>query len=173
MFDGEPDILTRVIRHLRRPVSIDPAFDARVMREIAVQPVPAHDTPARRVWPWLAIAAAVATLLVARSWSGGSPDGRSDTQRFVLVAPRASSVALVGDFNDWDPARTPMQTAAAGARGVWTAVLPLSPGRYRYAFLVDGAQWRADPSAPAALDDGFGAPSSVLTVGAGGAGGGS
>jgi hypothetical protein len=169
MFDGEPDIVTRVIRHLRRPVSIDPALDARVMREIAAQPVTAGATAGgmRRLWPWLALAAAVAALLVARPWSGGPTPGDDDAQRFVLVAPSAASVALVGDFNDWDPARTPMQAADAGTRGVWSAVLPLSPGRYRYAFLIDGAQWRADPNAPAALDDGFGAPSSVLTVGGG------
>jgi hypothetical protein len=48
---------------------------------------------------------------------------------------------------------------------VWTAVVPLTAGRYRYAFLVDGVSWLADPAAPAARDDEFGAPSSVVTVG--------
>jgi len=74
---------------------------------------------------------------------------------------KAASVALVGDFNDWDPARSPMQTA----HGVWATVVQLAPGRYRYAFLVNGVEWRADPSAPAAKDDEFGTPSSVVTVG--------
>jgi len=84
--------------------------------------------------------------------------------QFVLVAPQASSVALVGDFNDWDPARSPMRTA----QGVWATTVPLAPGRYRYAFLVNGVEWRADPGAPAARDDEFGTPSSVITVGGNG-----
>src|SRR5256885_940073 len=83
---------------------------------------------------------------------------------FVVVAPRAATVSLVGDFNDWDAARTPMQRTRTG-ESVWTAVIPLTPGRYRYAFLVDGVAWLADPTAPAARDDEFGAPSSVVTVG--------
>ena len=74
-------------------------------------------------------------------------------------------MALVGDFNDWDPTRTPMQTARDG---MWAAIVPLAPGRYRYAFLVNGSEWRADPSAPTATDDEFGTPSSVVTVGGGG-----
>jgi cyclomaltodextrinase len=53
----------------------------------------------------------------------------------------------------------------AASSPVWTAVVPLAPGRYRYAFLLDGSHWVADPAAPAARDDEFGAASSVLTVG--------
>jgi len=83
---------------------------------------------------------------------------------FVVVAPRATTVSLVGDFNDWDAARTPMQRVRKD-ESVWTAVIPLTPGRYRYAFLVDGVRWLADPAAPAARDDEYGAPSSVVTVG--------
>jgi 1,4-alpha-glucan branching enzyme len=47
---------------------------------------------------------------------------------------------------------------------LWTVTIPLAAGRHRYAFLVNGARWLADPSAPRAQDD-FGAPSSVVTVG--------
>jgi 1,4-alpha-glucan branching enzyme len=83
---------------------------------------------------------------------------------FVVVAPRAATVSLVGDFNDWDAARTPMQRTRKN-ESVWTAVIPLTPGRYRYGFLVDGVAWLADPAAPAARDDEFGTPSSVVTVG--------
>jgi hypothetical protein len=35
---------------------------------------------------------------------------------------------------------------------------------HRYAFLVNGKQWVADPSAPRATDDDFGMPSSALVV---------
>ena len=83
--------------------------------------------------------------------------------QFVLVAPKAATVTLVGDFNDWDAGRTPMHRA--GGSDVWTTVIALPPGRYRYAFLVDRSQWVADPAAPRVLDDAFNTPSSVVTVG--------
>src|SRR5437762_3557766 len=37
------------------------------------------------------------------------PQGESRAFQFVLVAPRATHVELVGDFNDWDATRTPMR----------------------------------------------------------------
>jgi hypothetical protein len=85
--------------------------------------------------------------------------------RFVLVAPDAKQVSLVGDFNDWDQAATPLVPVAQGTQGgVWTVELPLRAGRYSYAFLVDGHRWQADPAAPRAVGDDFGRPSSVVTV---------
>jgi hypothetical protein len=82
---------------------------------------------------------------------------------FVFLAPGASNVSLVGEFNDWDAEATPL--ARVDARGVWTVTLPLRPGRYLYMFVVDGTEWAPDPAAPVAPDDGFGVPNSVVTVG--------
>lgn len=156
MFEQEDDIVDRLIQQLRRPVTVDPALDARVLQAITAP------RPSRRgVWPWLAAAALLGALMLWRPWSRGSGADRPDTLQFVLVAPQANSVSLVGDFNDWDPKRSPMRTA----NGIWAAVVQLAPGRYRYAFLVNGVEWRADPGAPAARDDEFGTPSSVVTVG--------
>lgn len=176
MFDREDDVLDRVVRHLKQSARMNPALDARVMNRVSALPVDAGG-PMARAWEWLvtprhvalsplgglALAAAIATLLFARPWSAAPPGTRAvDRFQFVLLAPEAASVSLVGDFNDWDAARTPMRAARPG---VWTAVLPLSPGRYRYAFLVNGSEWIADPAAPRAVDDEFGTPSSVVTVG--------
>ncbi len=158
MFEREDETVERVIQHLRRPVAIDPALDARVMQEIAL--APSQGRRARPLWPLVAVAAVLAIVLFARPWNRNDTN-RSDMLQFVLVAPQAASVSLVGDFNDWDPARSPMQTA----HGVWATVVRLAPGRYRYAFLVNGVEWRADPGAPAAKDDEFGTPNSVVTVG--------
>ena len=83
--------------------------------------------------------------------------------KFVLVAPQASHVALVGDFNRWDESATPMLRTRTG--GTWSVTLPLQEGRHLYAFVVDGKQWVADPSAPLAPVDGFGVPNSVVVVG--------
>ena len=56
--------------------------------------------------------------------------------QFVLDAPRASSVTVVGDFNAWDGTRTPLERDST--TGVWTALVDIHPGRHVYAFLVDG-----------------------------------
>jgi hypothetical protein len=84
------------------------------------------------------------------------------TVRFVFMAPQAASVAVVGDFNHWSATATPLRTV--GSNGVWTVDVPLSAGRHEYAFVVDGAQWVADPAAPQAPVADFGAPNSVITV---------
>jgi hypothetical protein len=86
--------------------------------------------------------------------------------KFVLVAPHAKTVSVVGDFNDWDAKATPMTRTPTG--GTWSVALPLHAGRHVYAFVVngaDGVQWLADPSAPLAPEDGLGAPNSVVLVG--------
>jgi hypothetical protein len=83
-------------------------------------------------------------------------------QRFVFVAPDAKQVALAGDFNDWDASRT--RLVKSDHPGMWTADVPLSPGRYSYSFVVDGERWVADPRAPRAVGDDFGRPSSTVTV---------
>ena len=103
-------------------------------------------------------AAREATRIVATH--AASAAGLQHVQ-FVLVAPDAREVALVGSFNDWDTAKTHL---VRGPGGVWKAMVPLTAGRYTYSFVVDGARWQADPSAPRSVDDDFDAPSSVLTV---------
>jgi hypothetical protein len=91
------------------------------------------------------------------------PDREAMRQvEFVLAAPRASHVALVGDFNEWNPGATPLR--ASERNGIWSVTVPLTPGRHEYAFLVDGKQWLADPRAPRSPADDFGVPNSVLTV---------
>jgi 1,4-alpha-glucan branching enzyme len=82
--------------------------------------------------------------------------------RLRLAAPASSQVVVVGDFNDWDPAATPLRPAGDG--NTWVVELRLEPGRYHYTFLIDGRRWARDPSAPRAVESDFGAPVSVLTV---------
>ncbi|MBH0207260.1 MAG: hypothetical protein HP495_01775 [Nitrospira sp.] len=81
--------------------------------------------------------------------------------RLVLLQPGARSVSVAGDFNGWNPAHTPLERSDGG---MWTATIPLKPGRYQYMFVIDGKQWIADPLAAEAETDGFGAQNAVLDV---------
>lgn len=177
MFEHDDDALNRMIDRLREPVEMDPRLDARVMARVASRGFAAR---AALVWEWLrrpravaispiaglglaAAAAAIIWILPSRVPRSAAPLAADVTAvQFVVVAPGAEHVSLVGDFNDWDARLTPMRADRDGR--LWTVTVPLTPGRHRYAFLVNGARWVADPSAPRAPDD-FGAPSSVVTVG--------
>ena len=191
MFEQDEPVLERVVDELRAPVRINPELDARVMAQIAREREESVFTRGLRwvteprlvaVTPLKAFAMAAGLLLVvslARGTRGGadavptatakvagvhqaaSPD--TTVIQFVFVAPSASSVSLVGDFNGWDAARTQLRPAESG--GMWSVSLPLPPGRHRYAFIVDGKQWVPDPAAPRAVEDDFGSPNSVVTVG--------
>ncbi len=86
---------------------------------------------------------------------------------FVFRAPGASRVALVGDFNGWDPEATPLRRAALG--DAWTAEVPLPRGLHVYAFVIDGREWTPDPSAPLTPASSYGRRNSVVVVGEGGA----
>lgn len=61
---------------------------------------------------------------------------------FATLYPRAETVQIAGDFNNWQPEKTVMQKV--GDNGCWQLKLPLGPGRYRYRLVVDG-KWQQDP----------------------------
>jgi len=81
---------------------------------------------------------------------------------FVLPALDATDVSVVGNFNSWEP------TALSDEDndGIWTASIPLPPGRYEYAFVIDGRWWGQDPLADGYVQS-FGEYSSVRYVGGG------
>jgi len=72
----------------------------------------------------------------------------------------ARTLSVVGDFNDWNVAASPM----AREGELWSVSLPVTPGRHVYAFVVNGTEWIADPRAPRAADADFGRPGSVIIV---------
>jgi len=150
MTDGiEPgDALDRAVDALRQPVPIRPGLarragdrlrrrrTARVVRGIAV----------------VLLVGLIDLVLLRR------PSGTSVT--FAITAPSVRSIALVGDFTDWRSDRVQLKRTGAG---LWQATVKLHPGRYRFAYLVNHDEWRADSRAASAPDD-FGRPTSVLTV---------
>jgi hypothetical protein len=79
--------------------------------------------------------------------------------QFRLEAEGASHVALVGSFNGWQPVHEMRQTMP----GAWSILIPLQPGVYDYAFVVDGLEWVGDPHA-FQVDDGFGGANSRIAL---------
>jgi hypothetical protein len=110
--------------------------------------------------PPMSAGASPSPAIVAATRGGERSDGRP--VQFVFVARDARVVTIAGDFNDWNPTATPLHRA--GAEGVWSIVLPLSPGRHLYSFVVDGRRWVPDAEAPRAPENEFGTESSVVLV---------
>ena len=81
---------------------------------------------------------------------------------FEFDEPGARTVQVLGDFNSWSRSVTSMQR---GLDGRWRLTTLLPPGRYVYAFLVDGRTFRRDPLRDAVEDHDFGVTGSELFVG--------
>ena len=82
---------------------------------------------------------------------------------FVLPALDAKNVAVVGNFNAWEGTGL----SDPDGDGIWTTSIPLSPGRYEYAFIIDGRWWGQDPLADEYIQS-FGEYSSIRYIGRGG-----
>jgi hypothetical protein len=163
-----------------------PPLTARIMRSLPSAP---DGVKRRSAWGWLwrplplpAWSVALALLLLAvgggyllRPAPRPGPAPHTPTAapmpahdacptrvmvRFVLKAPEARQVQLVGDFNAWSVEATPL---GDDGNGTWTVLVPLEPGRYQYKFVVDG-NWTVDPDAPAYLPDGFGGKNALLAI---------
>lgn len=79
---------------------------------------------------------------------------------FSFNVPDVMSVMLVGDFTDWQKHPVPLKRQG---EGVWKVTIELSPGTYRYRFLVDG-EWRDDPECTLRVPNPFGTEDAVRTV---------
>ena len=171
--------LRAAVEAWRTPVTASAGFDARVMAAVRAAPAPGrsvwHRFAEPRTTRWsplvrgLAAAAGVALVFLAGRASAPGRPGPLEPRgavtapiRFVHVAPGATAVSLVGDFNEWNLAATPL---VRRGDGVWITTVPLTPGVHEYAFVVDGRDWRPDPTATPAPGDDFDRPNSQLIVG--------
>jgi hypothetical protein len=84
-------------------------------------------------------------------------------QQFVFDNARARRVSVVGDFNTWNPTSAVM-TRSSNV-GLWSVIIPISPGRHIYGFMVDDSVFTLDPRAPKVRDADLGTEGSVVIVG--------
>jgi hypothetical protein len=195
---GLDPIIERIAREARRPVAVDRDARDRLLEAVRAEPAPDGARGSWRslfesrtvvVTPSRLAALAAGLVGIGVLLGIGSKFGRdsqetgqprvadapsshfpvSDTVfTFVVIAPTAAKVSVVGDFNQWNAGATPMTRIENS--NAWRVTVPMSVGRHLYSFFTvgtDGEQWMADPSAPAAPDDGFGRANSVIIVGKG------
>ena len=95
----------------------------------------------------------------------GGQDVLPVPQQFVFRSTSATRVSVVGDFNDWNPSRSPMVRAARG--DLWSITVAIPPGRHTYGFMVNDSVFVLDPDARAARarDPDLGVEGSVVIVG--------
>jgi hypothetical protein len=186
--------MDEIARELKGDVHLDASFDARVMNAVRGMPRHHRfnlwsrlTTPRRRTitvtplsYGLLAASIAMFALLgAAHAYTDlhraakpivnalmPAAKKAAPTQRvqFVLVAPDAKKVAVVGDFNGWDPSHAAFQAKHRGG-GVWSVTAPVPPGHHRYSFIVDDSVWVADPMAPRVIDNDYGLANSAIVVG--------
>jgi 1,4-alpha-glucan branching enzyme len=78
---------------------------------------------------------------------------------------QAKQIALVGDFNDWDPTATPMQRLE---NGVFATTLELEPGQtYQFRYLINNMYWYNDWTADAYVESGYGEENFIVQTPAG------
>lgn len=80
--------------------------------------------------------------------------------RFEFNHPTATTVAVAGTFNDWNPEAKAMHSSGVGN---WWKETALAPGTYEYCLVVDG-KWMPDPLAKDFTPNPFGGRNSVLKV---------
>ncbi len=90
---------------------------------------------------------------------------RSDYMTVTFTLPQdaleGKEVAVVGDFNDWDPTVAPMVTK--GGRRTATLIMPVGR-RYAFRYLSGDGQWLNDESADAYEPNEFGVDNSILDL---------
>jgi 1,4-alpha-glucan branching enzyme len=78
------------------------------------------------------------------------------------IAAEAETAYLVGDFNDWDEATTPMDRLKSGK---FKITLELEPNRdYQFRYLINGNQWHNDWDADRYVANPFSGDNSVVNT---------
>jgi len=161
-------VVRRAIAEMRDESPVRPEWRAELLSKLPTR------RPRSAIARWapvglaaaLCLAVGLTAVVKSRGLEPADDVGSASRVRFSIHAPDAARVSLVGDFDRWDPGALPMRRAGDGE--TWTLDVHLPPGRHVFAYAVDG-NLKTDPTAPRAVEDDFGVPSSVVVVASGGA----
>ncbi|HXT14670.1 MAG TPA: isoamylase early set domain-containing protein [Gemmatimonadaceae bacterium] len=184
--------MNEIARELKADVHLDASFDASVMAAVRRLPrhrrfglwsrltTPRRQTITMTPLSYGILAASIAVFAIlgaahasvdlhrvarpiVNALMPAKKAAPSQRVQFVLVAPDAKKVAVVGDFNGWDPKHAAYQAQHRGG-GVWSVTAPVPVGHHRYSFIVDDSVWVADPMAPRIIDSDYGVANSAIVV---------
>ncbi len=92
------------------------------------------------------------------------PAKNGDEVKVTFILPMDGGdnpTAVVGDFNGWDPAATPLRRR----RGQLSATVSIAPGRrYAFRYLGEGGRWFNDDAADDYQPNAYGGSDSVLDL---------
>jgi len=156
-----PIVASVVAQMLEANPDLSPADVKRILLETAK---PVAELPAvRQGYGVLDAPAALAAARLEVHASGVDAIGpriEGDRVSFVYHDDAAASVAIAGDFNEWNP--EPLELVGGG---LWRTSRPAPlPGRHRYKLILDGRRWIADPGNGIREPDPHGGSNSVLVV---------
>ena len=154
----DPMIRGAISREVQEGVSVLDGIEGRVVRRLARPPMRPSlrkrfgvAFPVVQLRPRWACAAGCALValgvVIGRFSLPMSPVSRavpvSAVNLFTVAAPGARNVVVVGDFSAWQP----LSLFDHDGDGVWSVTVALPPGRYEYAYVVDGRWVGQDPVA--------------------------
>ena len=98
-----------------------------------------------------------------------SPVPKEGVVEFRYPSHSVKTVQVAGDWNNWGAGDAEQGEVFVGLmekdkKGVWNLTQELSPGRYRYYFLLNETQRILDPANPRVADDPWGGKASLLIV---------
>jgi hypothetical protein len=157
-FDGEPGVLSP-----RRGRSIRLWMAVGIAAASAFVGFALRGAWSSRTTPPTFVSARTDSALPLVNVSAIESDAAPIPQQFVFNSSRAHKVAVVGDFNSWNPAKTPMVRSPDGE--LWSVTIPIVPGRHMYAFMIDDSIFTLDPTAPKSRDPDLGTEGSIRIVG--------
>jgi|GEM_PF-1818052 len=123
---------------------------------------PAEPVLPRRFNPALTMALVLVLIMFAGYFANKlfTPANALATVSFQINLPDARSVAVAGDFNNWDIDKGKLQKKA----NRWIGQFTVSPGRYQYVIVVNREKILPISRRLSAIPDGFGSQNEVLLV---------
>jgi 1,4-alpha-glucan branching enzyme len=101
--------------------------------------------------------------MIKKNYSKTSKSCKVTFELTEEVVHGASSVMLVGDFNNWSTTASPLKKKK---NGPFSIVIPLEPGReYQFRYFIDYCKWENDWNADKYVPSPFGdSDNSVVIV---------
>lgn len=137
---------------------VKPGFNQKVLSRLDNAKEKYYIATGNAVWKYATVVLTALLIVTAGLFFYEKNHPTEILVEFSMNMPDAKSISLVGDFNGWDSESVKLTES----KGLWTAKLKVKPGRYQYAFVIDGNKWMPDPNSKMYVDSGFGTKNSIL-----------